>query len=77
VYACGASSPLGPFDVARATHPVGEPWHYSGRLVSGRDGEPRFLAFVNDIVDGEFVGALRDPFRVAVDGAGRLRVIPG
>ena len=70
-YACRTDSPLGPFDIARA-EPLGSPWHYSGRLVNGRDGRPALLAFLNHRDDGTFIGELSDPMQIDVDARGNL-----
>ena len=71
IYACPASSPVGPFDFAKA-HPLGSELDYAGRLVTGRDGRPRLLAFLNTRRDGSFIGELGDPADVEIDAAGRL-----
>jgi len=70
-YACPASSPLGPFDFANS-FPLGGEYDYSGRLVTARDGRPRFLAFLNTRSDGSFIGELSDPADVDIDSAGHL-----
>ena len=77
-YACPARSPIGPFDFAKA-HPLSGDLDYAGRLVTGRDGRPRLLAFLNTRRDGSFIGELSDPADVDIDSAGRLfatRVAP-
>jgi beta-fructofuranosidase len=70
-YACPAGSPLGPFDVSNS-FPLGGELDYSGRLITGRDGRPRFLAFLNTRSDGSFIGELGDPADVDIDSAGHL-----
>lgn len=73
-YACGARSPLGPFEIAGA-RPLGSALLYSGRAVTARDGQPTLLGFLNTRDDGSFIGELSDPIGLHVDSHGRLRTI--
>jgi beta-fructofuranosidase len=72
-YACPARTPLGPFEFAKS-FPLGSVLDYAGRLVTARDGRPRFLAFLNTRSDGSFIGELGDPAYVDIDAEGRLFV---
>lgn len=63
---------LGPYDVKAATRLTDESL-YVGKLVQRRDGEWVLLAFVNQDVDGAFVGSISDPMPVALPiGSGPL-----
>lgn len=54
-------SSLGPFDFAEAQLLVDDQ-HYVGKFIADRDtGDTKFLAAVN-VIDGQFVGVLSDPW---------------
>ena len=67
-------SPLGPFDIQRAT-PLTDDSLYVGKLVRNPSGEWVLLAFHNIGADGDFVGALSDPMPVHWDGD-NLQIAP-
>jgi beta-fructofuranosidase len=72
-WAAKAESPLGPFDIARATV-VSPPGLYVGRLVQLRDtGEWKFMAFVDEGPNGTFGGTIIDPLPVRV-AEGRIHI---
>ncbi len=75
-YAMSASRPLGPFAVTEAQLLVGDEVgaYYAGKLVEGPGGRWVFLAARLHGPEGEFVGALSDPFPVTVNAAGVLTV---
>jgi len=74
-----ADDPLGPFRFSTHEFLMGDPLGslYSGKLVEGPDGRPKFLAWRNFTPEGNFIGELADPFSVAVDIEGNLSVERG
>ncbi len=63
VWAVACDSPVGPFDVGRATAVLDDSF-YVGRLVQDRRGEWQLLAFHNREDDNGFDGRLSDPMPV-------------
>lgn len=63
VWVLRPDSLLGPYDVTQATRLTDETL-YVGKLVQRRDGRWVLLAFVNQGVDGTFVGSLSDPLEL-------------
>lgn len=59
-YVLDVSSPLGPYDISRAS-PALLPDLYSGRLIEKYDGTKVWLAFRNLNGHGTFLGELSDP----------------
>jgi beta-fructofuranosidase len=74
IWAANGESPLGPFDLQRAT-PLTDDSLYVGKLVRNQSGEWVLLAFHNTAVDGDFGGALSDPIPVHRDG-NTLQIAP-
>jgi beta-fructofuranosidase len=74
-----ADDPLGPFRFSTHEFLMGDPLGslYSGKLVEGPDGYPKFLAWRNFTPEGTFIGELAEPFSVAVDIEGNLSVERG
>ncbi|KRE31384.1 glycosyl hydrolase family 32 [Agromyces sp. Soil535] len=64
IWAVEVPAPAGPYDVANARLLASEAL-YSGRLVQDRSGTWVMLAFENGTRDGEFIGAISDPIRIA------------
>lgn len=72
VWIADATSPLGPYDIARA-RVIDDPSLYVGKFINERhSGATKFLAFVHDR-DGAFVGEITDPYAATWDGD-RLRL---
>jgi beta-fructofuranosidase len=67
VWIAPAASATGGYDLGRADLLVDERF-YAGRVVHGRDGRPRLLAFENTGGDHGFGGRLGDPIDLDVDG---------
>lgn len=67
IWAVPIDSPVGPFDMARATR-LTDASLYAGRLVEDRSGVWQLLAFRNEDGDGTFLGGLADPIAVFWDG---------
>jgi beta-fructofuranosidase len=69
-------SPEGPFaltdDEFLCGDPIGE--LYAGRVVRNPQGEWVFLAFLQFVDGGPFVGGLSDPIPLVVEAGGRLRL---
>ncbi|GAA1869651.1 glycosyl hydrolase family 32 [Myceligenerans crystallogenes] len=76
VWSVPVPSPLGPYDVEKATRLTDESL-YAGRLVQDRDGAWWLFAFHHVDDAGEFVGALSDPLPVGWSPDGRLHVTDG
>lgn len=74
-YLVGDSS-TGPFALESRDFLSGDPRGelYAGRVVRTREGEHVFLAFLQFVDGGPFVGGLSDPFPVTVDESGRLAI---
>jgi beta-fructofuranosidase len=67
IWIAPASSPVGAFDVEAAELLLDERY-YAGRVVMGRDGRPRLLAFENATGEHGFAGRVTDPFLIDTDG---------
>jgi beta-fructofuranosidase len=74
IWAANGESPLGPFDLQRAT-PLTDDSLYVGKLVRNQSGEWVLLAFHNTAADGDFGGALSDPIPVHWNG-NTLQIAP-
>ena len=74
-YLC-ARSPQGPFHMIEDRFVAGDPdWRlYAGRMLTGNDGRPMFMAFVNRTAGGAFGGTLTDPMPMWRLPDGRLRI---
>jgi beta-fructofuranosidase len=68
VWIAPVASATGGYDLEAAELLVDER-RYAGRVVHGRDGVPRLLAFENSGGDGGFGGRIGDPIDLIVDGA--------
>jgi beta-fructofuranosidase len=69
-------SASGPFALDSRAFFSGDPRGelYAGRVVRSFQGEHVFLAFLQFVDGGPFVGGLSDPFPITVDPAGRLSI---
>ncbi|MBT2517624.1 hypothetical protein J7E29_09290 [Streptomyces sp. ISL-90] len=69
-------SASGPFTLDSRDFFSGDPRGelYAGRVVRTFEGEHVFLAFLQFVDDGPFIGGLSDPFPIAVDESGRLAI---
>lgn len=74
-----ADNPAGPFRLTEpqffSGDPVGE--LYAGRVARDPAGRLVFLAFLQFVAGGPFVGGLSDPFPVVVDDLGKLHIERG
>jgi beta-fructofuranosidase len=72
-----ASNPLGPWEVAPGPFLDGDAagHRYSGKIVSTGAGL-KFLGFIHDAANGEFIGEVCDPIPVSVDPDGLLHLHP-
>ena len=71
-----AESPSGPFTLESQDFLSGDPRGelYAGRVVRTIGGEHVFLAFLQFVDDGPFVGGLSDPFPITVGTSGKLAI---
>lgn len=67
-------APLGPYRYVTDDFIVADGSLYSGKIIHAADGTPYYMAFHNYDKQGDFIGALSDPYSVEIDGIGRLRV---
>lgn len=69
-------SPNGPFDMVEDRFMAGDANGrlYAGRMVPGYDGQPKFMAFVNELQGGGFGGTISDAMPLWQLPDGRLRV---
>lgn len=69
-------APSGPFELTTREFFSGDPRGelYAGRVVRARDGRHVFLAFLQFVDGGPFVGGLSDPFPIEVGVDGRLSI---
>jgi beta-fructofuranosidase len=69
-------SPSGPFELVEEQFFAGDDvGHlYGGRVVENDNGEMVFMAFLNHMADGSFVGKLTDPMPVWTTPQGYLRI---
>ncbi|MFH8253113.1 glycosyl hydrolase family 32 [Microbacterium sp. B2969] len=76
-YLVGDAS-TGPFRLDSAEFFAGDPRGelYAGRIARAASGDPVFLAFLQFVDGGPFVGGLSDPFPIHVDDRGRLTIEP-
>jgi hypothetical protein len=72
-------SASGPFTLESRAFFSGDPRGelYAGRVVRTRAGEHVFLAFLQFVDGGPFVGGLSDPFPIIADASGRLSIERG
>jgi beta-fructofuranosidase len=71
-----SESPFGPFRFLTDEYFAADEngLHYAGKLILDPNGNWRFMAFLHNNKQGEFVGIIDDPYPVTVLDDGRLRV---